>query len=155
MFNSLCKIMSNSDLFLKWLEGILPFLINLVIPITLLLIYSALKYTVSKGKDQILWLDMSVEVPIDFLCIACTLVITNNIFGGNTKLRLVVGVVLLLLTILVAWISCLLRSSVLELKNETNPSKKRICYAIGLYALVFTWLFGVIWIGNLISEHNE
>lgn len=136
---------------IKWLEDSLPYLTNLVIPIILLLIYSALKYTVAKGRSQILWLDMSVEVPVDFLCIACTLVITNFIFFGNSKLGLVVGVVLLLLTILIAWIGCVLRTSVLELHKENIPSKKRIYFAIGLYVLVASWLFLVIWISSVIS----
>jgi len=136
---------------LKWLDGILPILTNLIIPIILLLIYSGLKYTVAKGRTQILWLDMSVEVPIDFLCIACTLEITNFIFWGNTKLGLVVGIILLLLTIFVAWVGCLLRASVLDLHKESRPSKKRVCFAFGLYFLVILWLSLVIWVSNLLS----
>lgn len=144
-----------NDLFIQWLEGAMPYLINLAIPIFLLLIYVALKYTVAKGRSQILWLDMSVEVPIDFLCIASTLVITNFIFLGNTQLGLVIGIILLLLTIFVAWLGCLLRSSVLELHKENKPSKKRIIFAIALYILVTIWLSFVIWISNLLSISHE
>lgn len=139
---------------LKWLEEFMPILTNLIIPILLLLIYSGLKYTVAKGRSQILWLDMSVEVPIDFLCIACTLEITNFIFGGNTKLGLVVGIILLLLTLFVAWIGCLLRASVLDLHKESKPSKKRVGFALGLYSLVILWLSLVIWVSNILSISN-
>lgn len=139
----------------EWIENLIPLLINLIIPIVLLLIYSALKYTVAKGRPQILWIDMSVEVPIDFLCVACTLVITNFIFHGNTMVGLVTGVILLLLTILVAWFGCWLRVSVLELHKEHKPSNKRIYFAIGLYALVIIWLSLVLWISNVLSVNHE
>lgn len=140
---------------IRWLEDSMPYITNLGIPIALLLIYSALKYTVAKGRSQILWIDMSVEVPIDFLCITSTLVITNFIFFGNSKVGLVVGVILLLLTILVAWIGCLLRTSVLELHKEVVPSKKRILFALCLYCLVIVWLGLVIWISNILSIIHE
>lgn len=133
----------------EWFQTTLPYFTNLIIPIVLLLIYSGLKYTVAKGRSQILWLDMSVEVPVDFLCIACTLVITNFIFGGNTNIGLVVGVLLLLLTIFVAWVGCLLRASVLELHKEIKPSNKRIIFFVILCILVIVWLSLVIWIGNI------
>lgn len=149
------KELTSNGVCLLWLEEFMPYLTNLVIPIILLLIYSALKYTVAKGRSQILWLDMSVEVPVDFLCIACTLVITNFIFFGNTKIGLVVGIILLLLTIFVAWCGCLLRAAVLEFHKENNPSKKRILFAIALYVLVALWLSLVIWIGNILSISHE
>lgn len=145
------KDLSFNEQFVGWLEDSMPYITNLGIPIVLMLIYSALKYTVAKGRPQILWLDMSVEVPIDFLCITSTLVITNFIFFGNSKVGLVVGVILLLLTIFVAWIGCLLRTSILELHKEIKPSKKRIGFAFCLYSLVIVWLCFVIWISNLLS----
>lgn len=146
------KELTFNEICLKWLEDFLPYLTNLIIPIILLLIYSALKYTVAKGRSQILWIDMSVEIPVDFLCIACTLVITNFIFLGDTKIGLVVGIILLLLTIFIAWIGCLLRAAVLELHKENNPSKKRALFAIVLYVLVTLWLSLVIWVGNLFKS---
>ncbi len=145
------KYLSFNEQCVEWLEKSMPYITNLGIPIVLMLIYSALKYTVAKGRSKILWLDMSVEVPIDFLCITCTLVITNFIFFGNSKVGLVVGVILLLLTILVAWIGCILRTSVLELHKEAKPSKKRIGFAFCLYSIVIVWLCFVIWISNLLS----
>lgn len=149
------QVLSFNEQFVTWLEKEIPLLTNLFIPIVLLLIYSGLKYTVAKGRTQILWLDMSVEVPVDFLCIACTLVITNFIFFGNTKLGLVVGLILLLLTIFVAWLGCILRTAVLELHKESKPSSRRILFAIILYVLVAVWLSLVIWISNILPISHE
>lgn len=52
------KYLSFNEQCVEWLEKSMPYITNLGIPIVLMLIYSALKYTVAKGRSKILWLDM-------------------------------------------------------------------------------------------------
>ena len=121
----------------------LPYIKNLMIPTILLCIYSLLKYMIAVGWKKFTWIELLIEFPIDFLCVASTLIITNYILQGGNEVALIVGVVLLLVSITLAIVSCYWRRYISDCYNSISEKGHPVLAGFGLYFFVFAWVFFV------------
>ena len=136
----------------KVLAGSIPYLKNLVIPTILLCIYALLKYTIAVGRKSVSWMDLFVELPIDFLCIITTLTITNYVFVGNSDEGLIVGISLLLLTLLIAIGACYVRRYICEKFRSQVRDGHPIIAMISLYAIVLNWVIFILCLSFSLSN---
>lgn len=117
-----------------------PYVKNLAIPTALLLIYSFLKYSIAIGRKNISIIDLLLELPIDFLCVVSTLIITLYIFPTGDESSIMLGVLLLLGSILIAIVACYLRRYVIDCRNSRSKKGYPIWAGLGLYISIFTWI---------------
>lgn len=117
-----------------------PYVKNLAIPTTLLLIYSFLKYSIAVGRKSISLIGLLLELPIDFLCVVSTLIITLYIFSTGDESSIMVGVLLLLGSILIAIGACYLRRYIIDCRNSRSEKGHPILAGIGLYVSIFAWI---------------
>lgn len=117
-----------------------PYIKNLAIPTTLLLVYSFLKYAIAVGRKSISLRELLLELPIDLLCIVSTLIITFYIFSTGNESAIIVGVFILLLSVLVAIVACYFRRYIIECLNSRSGKGYPIVAGIGLYLGVFGWI---------------
>ena len=119
----------------------LPYIKNLLIPTILLCVYSLLKYGIAVGRKNVSWVDLLIEFPIDFLCVSSTLIITSYIFSIGKEVPIIVGVVLLLISILLAIGACYFRRYISECCKSISPKGHPLIAGIFLYIVVFVWTF--------------
>lgn len=131
-------------LYATYLGKSLPYIKNLLIPTVLLCVYSLLKYSIAVGRKKVSWVELSVEFPIDFLCVSSTLIITSYIFSTGDEIPIIVGVVLLLISILLAIGACFLRRYVSDCCNSSSNSGHPVLSGIFLYIVVFGWVAFVL-----------
>ena len=117
-----------------------PYIKNLAIPTTLLLIYSFLKYSIAVGRKSISIKDLLLELPIDILCIVSTLIITLYIFSSGNESIIMLGVLLLLGSLLIAVGACYLRRYIIDCRNSPSEKGCPVLAGIGLYVGIFAWI---------------
>ncbi len=122
----------------------LPYIKNLIIPTILLCIYSLLKYMIAVGWKNFTWVELFVELPVDFLCVASTLIITNYILLDGNEVAHYLGVILLLISILLTVLSCYWRRYICDCCHSPSKEGHPVIAGIGLYVAVFGWVFFVL-----------
>lgn len=132
----------------------LPYIKNLVIPTILLCIYSLLKYMIAIGWKNVTWVELFIELPIDFLCVASTLIITNYIFLGGIEVAIILGVVLLLISIFFAVVSCYLRRYIIDCCRSRMNNGHPIIAGLSLYFIVFGWVFFVLYFSYSLNNNG-
>ena len=118
----------------------LPYIKNLLIPTVLLCVYSLLKYAIAVGRKNVSWVELFVEFPIDFLCVSSTLIITSYIFSIGREVAIIVGVVLLLISILLAIGACFVRRYISDCCKSASKKGHPLISGILLYLFVFGWV---------------
>lgn len=119
----------------------IPYIKNLVIPTILLCVYSLLKYTIAVGRKNVSWNELFVELPIDILCVTSTLIITFYIFSIGKEFAIIIGVVLLLISLLLAIGACYMRRYISECRGARSQDGHPIMAGVILYIFVLLWIF--------------
>lgn len=122
----------------------LPYVKSLIIPTILLCVYSLLKYFIAVGWKNVSWVELFIELPIDFLCVCSTLIITNYIFSIGEEIPIILGVVLLLFSILFAIGACFIRRYISDCHNSSLNTGHPFIAGICLYLVVFGWVAFVL-----------
>ncbi len=122
--------------------------VTLIIPLIFLILWSMIKYIVAIARKQIEWIQMLAEMPVDFLLIWATLLMSRHFVHQQDIMVIIIAFALILFSLIIAVVSCIYRQYIVEKAGDVaNPDWRKVrnhlfCLWIG----VFVWLIIILFL---------
>lgn len=122
--------------------------VTLIIPLFFLILWSMIKYIVAIARRQIEWIQMLAEMPVDFLLIWATLLMSRHFIHQQDIMVIIIAFALILFSLIIAVVSCIYRQYIVEKAGDVaNPDWKKVRnHLFYLWIGVFVWLIIILFL---------
>jgi hypothetical protein len=116
--------------------------VTLIIPLIFLVLWSMIKYIVAIARKQIEWIQMLAEMPIDFLLIWATLLMSKYFVHQQDIMVIIIAFALILFSLVLAVFLCIYRQYILEKAGSiANPDWDKV-----RNHLLYLWIGVIVWL---------
>lgn len=120
--------------------------VTLIIPLIFLILWSMIKYIVAIARKQIEWIQMLAEMPVDFLLIWATLLMSRYFVHQQDIMVIIIAFALILFSLIIAVLSCIYRQFIVEKAGDVaNPEWNKVRnHLFVLWIGVIFWLIIIL-----------
>lgn len=122
--------------------------VTLIIPLIFLILWSMIKYIVAIARKQIEWIQMFAEMPVDFLLIWATLLMSRYFVNQQDIMVIIIAFALILLSLIIAVGLCIYRQYIVEIAGDvSNPDWSKVRdHLLCLWGGVILWLIIILFL---------